>query len=58
MELPVFLSAPSRTAWVTKDFSPLEKKVVENKWFAQGVGLVKSTMVKGGIDTSELESVK
>jgi len=43
---------------VTKDFSPLEKKVVENKWFAKGIGLVRSMNVKGGIDTSELVSVK
>jgi len=43
---------------VTKDFSPLEKKVVENKLFAKGIGLVRSMNVKGGIDTSELVSVK
>ena len=43
---------------VTKDFSPLDKKVVENKWYARGIGFVKSVAVKGGIDTSELVSVK
>ncbi|HYK92024.1 MAG TPA: hypothetical protein VE398_24870 [Acidobacteriota bacterium] len=43
---------------VTKDFSPLERKVIENKWYARGIGLVKSMNVKGGIDTSELVSVK
>ena len=43
---------------VTKDFSPLDRKVVENKWYARGIGFVKSEAVKGGIDTSELESVK
>ncbi len=43
---------------VTKDFSPLERRVVENKWYARGIGLVKSMNVKGGIDTSELISVK
>ena len=43
---------------VTKDFSQLERKVIENKWFARGIGLVKSTNVKGGTDFSELVSVK
>ncbi len=43
---------------VTKDFSPLERKVVENKWYARGIGLVKSMNVKGGTDISELVSVK
>ena len=43
---------------VTKDFSPLERKVIENKWFARGIGLVKSMNVKGGTDTSELVSVR
>jgi hypothetical protein len=43
---------------VTKDFSPLDKKVVENKWYARGIGFVKSVAVKGGLDTSELVSVK
>jgi hypothetical protein len=42
---------------VTKDFSPLERRFVENKWFARGIGLVKSTMVKGGTDNSELVSI-
>jgi len=43
---------------VTKDFSPLDRKVVENKWYARDIGFVKSVAVKGGIDTSELVSVK
>ncbi|PYV82518.1 MAG: hypothetical protein DMG05_27975 [Acidobacteria bacterium] len=43
---------------VTKDFSPLDRKVVENKWYARGIGFVKSVAVKGGVDTSELVSVK
>lgn len=42
---------------VTKDFSPLERRVVENKWFARGIGIVKSMMVKGGTDVSELVSI-
>lgn len=43
---------------VTKDFSPLERRFVENKWYARGIGLVKSMMVKGGTDVSELVSIK
>ncbi len=43
---------------VTKDFSPLERKFVENKWYARNIGFVKSIMVKGGIDTSELVSIE
>ena len=43
---------------VTKDFSRLERKVIENKWFARGIGLVKSMNVKGGTDTAELVSVR
>ena len=42
---------------VTKDFTPLERKLVENKWYARGIGFVKSIMVTGGNDTSELVSV-
>lgn len=43
---------------ITKDFSPLERKAVENKWYARGIGLVKSMTVKGGLDTSELVSIE
>jgi len=43
---------------VTKDFSPLDRKSVENKWYARGVGLVKSMDIRGGLDTTELVSVK
>ena len=43
---------------VTKDFSPLERRFIENKWYARGIGVVKSAAVKGGLDTSELVSVR
>ena len=43
---------------MTKDFTPLERKVVENKFYARGIGFVKSEMVKGGSDTLELVSIK
>ena len=42
---------------MTKDFSPLAKKIVEYKWYARGIGFVKSVMVQGGSETSELVSV-
>ena len=43
---------------VTKDFSPLERESVQNKWYARGVGLVKSMDIRGGLDTTDLLSVK
>jgi hypothetical protein len=42
---------------MTKEWSPLDKKVVEYKWYAPGVGFVKSTMVQGGSETSDLVKV-
>jgi len=42
---------------VTKDFSRLDKKSVENKWYARGVGFVKSIAVVGSTDISELVKV-
>jgi hypothetical protein len=43
---------------VTKDYSPLERRTVENKWYARGIGFVKSVKVKGGLDTSELVAIE
>jgi hypothetical protein len=42
---------------VTKDYSLLNSKFVENKWYARGIGFVKETMVKGGTDIVELVSI-
>jgi hypothetical protein len=42
---------------MTKDYSPIIKKVVEYKWYARGIGFVKSTMVQGGSETTELVNV-
>lgn len=42
---------------VTKEWSPLEPGVVENKYYAQGVGFIYSEMVKGGDEQSELVRV-
>ena len=41
---------------VTKDFSPLEPDIVENKYFAPGVGFVKASIVQGG--SEEIQLVK
>jgi hypothetical protein len=41
----------------TRDWSPLEPNVVEHKYFARGVGEVKSVMVKGGAEQMALVSV-
>lgn len=42
---------------VTKDFTRLEKKAYEEKWYARGIGLVKSMDIVGGSDVEELVSV-
>ena len=33
---------------VTKEWTPLDKGVVENKYYAKGVGFIFAVMVKGG----------
>jgi hypothetical protein len=43
---------------VTKEWTPLEHGVVENKYYAPGVGLIYSEMVKGGDEFSELVRVR
>ena len=43
---------------VTKEWTPLEKGVVENKYYAKGVGFIYSEMVKGGNETLELVRVR
>lgn len=42
---------------VTKEWSPLEPGVVENKYYAKGVGFIFGEMVKGGEEQSELVRV-
>ncbi len=41
----------------TEEFSPLEPGVVENKYYASGVGNIKSFVAQGGSEVSELVSV-
>lgn len=43
---------------VTKEWSPFEKGVVENKYYAEGVGFIFGDMVKGGDEQSELVRVR
>jgi len=43
---------------VTKEWSPLDKGAVENKYYAQGVGFIYSEMVKGGDEFTELVRVR
>lgn len=41
----------------TRDFSPLEPEVEENKWYCPGTGQVRAIATKGGAETEELISV-
>ncbi|MBI4789417.1 MAG: hypothetical protein HY782_20500 [Chloroflexi bacterium] len=43
---------------VIKEFTPLEPGVVEHKYYAPGVGQIKTQMVKGGNEVSRLKDVK
>ena len=36
------------------DFNPSEPNVIENKWFAPGVGFVKEEKIKGEMEVVEL----
>jgi hypothetical protein len=41
----------------TKDFTPLEPDVVEHKYYARGIGFIRSVQVKGGHELLELVSI-
>jgi len=43
---------------VTREWSPLEKGVVEKKYYAEGVGFILTEMVKGGDERSELVQIR
>lgn len=43
---------------VTKEWTPLERGVVENKYYAEGVGFIKSVMTKGGEEILELVDIR
>jgi hypothetical protein len=42
----------------TKDFTALEPGVVENKYYAPGVGVISTIMVEGGSERSELVAIQ
>lgn len=44
-------------ALVTSEWTPLEKGIVEQKYYAPGVGNVRTVMVKGGSEEEQLVSV-
>lgn len=43
---------------IIKEWTPLEKGVAENKYYARGVGFIFGNMVKGGNEQSELVRVR
>lgn len=43
---------------VTEDLNPLEPKVIEHKYYAQGIGFILERMVKGGNETVELVKIR
>lgn len=42
---------------LTKEWTPLEREIVENKYFAPGIGMVLEQMVQGGSDMMNLVSI-
>ena len=42
----------------TEEFSPLEPKVLEDKFYARGIGFVRSVMKQGGNETLELVAIE
>jgi hypothetical protein len=43
---------------VTRDWSPLEPGVVEQKYYASGVGVVQESLIQGGTEVSQLVKVR
>ncbi len=59
------LDAGTDLAWgaftncvMTRDYNPLEPQVVEHKYFAPAVGLIRSVTVAGGTDQLDLVSIE
>jgi hypothetical protein len=42
----------------TKEFTPLEPGVVEQKFYARGIGFIRSVMVKGGTEEYKLVAIR
>lgn len=62
LSLTAFACAPYNCYFgnvvMTKEFSPLEPGIIEHKWFAPGVGELKAEIVKGGVEQTQLVSIK
>jgi hypothetical protein len=44
-------------ALLTKEWTPLEPGVVDHKYYARGIGMLKEQTVKGGDEVGELVSI-
>ena len=53
----MYLTDVFRTLLKTKDFSPLEPDIVENKYYAQNIGEIKAISVKGESDAETLKQI-
>ena len=42
----------------TENTTPLEPEVVEKKWYAKGIGLIREELIKGGEGVNELVKVE
>ena len=51
-------AAASRRAVLTKEWTPLEPRVVDHKYYVRGVGLVKEQSVRGPAERAVLVSVR
>jgi len=61
VDTDAFVSVPyvtSAHALRTREVSPLEQGVVDNKYYVRGIGSVSEAAVKGPVETLELVSVK
>jgi hypothetical protein len=59
-DLAASVSVPytsSKEALLTKEWTPLEPRVVDHKYYVRGIGTVKEQSVKGGDELNELVSV-
>ena len=62
LSLTAFACAPYNcyfgTVLLTKEFSPLEPGIIEHKWYAPGVGTLKTDVIKGGMEQTQLVAIK
>jgi hypothetical protein len=50
--------ASSKSALLTKEWTPLEPGVIDHKFYVRGVGTVLELMVKGGTERNELVALR